>query len=131
MAEKQSSIRKEPFNDYIDRMIKMNPNLKDYWENVRIKLNKREIFKKKISKKFKLVDIPAKIFVIDILDKTEFKDYTKLYDLETLEIVKKKDFKNYDYLGLISVQAGCFEFVFFDVYEYIEQKLDEIWKVPK
>ena len=131
MVEKQSSIRKEPFNDYIDRMIKMNPNQKDYWENVRIKHNKEEIFKKKISKKFKLVDIPNKNFFVAILDKTEFKDYTKLYNLETFEIVKKKDFKNYDYLGLISIQVSWFEFIFFDVYEYIEQKLDEIWKAPK
>ena len=131
MVEKQSSIRKEPFNDYIDRMIKMNPNQKDYWENVRIKHNKEEIFKKKISKKFKLVDIPDKNFFVAVLDKTEFKDYTKLYNLETFEIVKKKDFKNYDYLGLISIQVSWFEFIFFDVYEYIEQKLDEIWKAPK
>ena len=68
---------------------------------------------------------------ITSLDKTEFKDYTKLYNLETFEIVKKKDFKNYDYLGLISIQVSWFEFIFFDVYEYIEQKLDEIWKAPK
>lgn len=131
MTKEQSSIKIESFNDYVDRMIKMNPAQKDYWENVRIKNNKKEIFKKKISKKFKIIDIPDKNFMVAILDKTEFKDYTKLYDPETFKIVKKKDFKNYDYLGLISIQVGLYEFEFFDVYEYIEEKLDEIWKLPK
>ena len=131
MNKEQSSSKIESFNDYVDRMIKMNPAQKDYWENIRIKNNKKEIFKKKINKKFKLVDIPDKNFMVAILDKTEFKDYTKLYNPETFAIVKKKDFKNYDYLGLISIQVGLYEFEFFDVYEYIEEKLDEIWKLPK
>ena len=131
MTKEQSSIKTESFNEYVDRMIKMNPNQKDYWENVRIKNNKKEIFKKKISKKFKIIDIPDKNFMVAILDKTEFKDYTKLYDPETFKIVKKKDFKNYDYLGFFGIQVSLFEFEFFDVYEYIEQKLDEIWKLPK
>ena len=131
MTKQQGSIIKESINDYVDRMIKMNPDQKDYWENIRIKNNKQEIFKKKISKKFKIIDIPDKNFFVAVLDKTEFKDYTKLYDLETFKIVKKKDFKNYDYLGLISIQVDLYEFEFFDVYEYIEQKLDEIWKLPK
>ena len=131
MTKQQGSIIKESINDYVDRMIKMNPDQKDYWENIRIKNNKQEIFKKKISKKFKIIDIPDKNFFVAVLDKTEFKDYTKLYDLETFKIVKKKDFKNYDYLGLISIQVSWSEFIFFDAYEYIEQKLDEIWKLPK
>ena len=56
MTKQQSSIIKEPFNDYIDRMIKMNPNQKDFWENVKIKHDKQEIFKKKVSKKFKVIN---------------------------------------------------------------------------